>query len=63
VYTIEVKRRELERQLRDLGWRFLRHGHKHDVGTDGERQEAVPRHAEINDKLAKVILSRARGKV
>ncbi len=58
-----MKRRELERQLRGLGWRFLRHGRKHDVWTDGERQEPVPRHAEINEKLAKVILNRAKGKV
>jgi len=63
VYTLEMRRRELERQLRDLGWKFLRHGRKHDVWTDGERQEPVPRHAEINEKLAKVILNRAKGKV
>jgi len=58
-----MKRRELERQLRSLGWRLVRHGGKHDVWSDGDREEAVPRHTEINDKLAGAILTRARKKV
>ncbi|MBI4516746.1 MAG: type II toxin-antitoxin system HicA family toxin [Deltaproteobacteria bacterium] len=55
-----MKRRELERRLRSLGWRFVRHGGKHDVWFDGEREETVPRHTEINEKLATVILVRAK---
>ena len=63
MYSIAaVKRRELERMLRDLGWALLRHGRKHDVWSDGDRQEAIPRHAEINDKLAAAILARAQRK-
>ena len=58
-----MKRREVERQLRALDWRFVRHGGKHDVWTDGTREEALPRHAEINEKLAHAILHRARKKV
>ena len=54
-----MKRRDLEEALRRLGWRFLRHGGKHDVWSDGERQEAIPRHSEINEKLARAILRRA----
>lgn len=54
-----MKRRELEEALRKLGWRLLRHGAKHDVWTDGERQEPVPRHTDINEKLARAILRRA----
>lgn len=57
-----MKRRKLEKALRQLGWEFLRHGRKHDVWTDGEREEAIPRHAEINEKLARAILRRARRK-
>jgi len=53
----------LERQLRGLGWRLIRHGGRHDVWSDGERQEAVPRHVEINEKLAVAVLRRARRKV
>ncbi|MGN6186833.1 MAG: type II toxin-antitoxin system HicA family toxin [Thermoanaerobaculia bacterium] len=56
-----MKRRDLERQLLDCGWRFLRHGANHDVWTDGEREEPIPRHREINEKLARTILRRACG--
>lgn len=54
-----MKRRELERRLRQLGWSLVRRGRKHDLWTDGERLEAVPRHAEISERLALAILVRA----
>ena len=57
-----MKRLELERRLAALGWSFLRHGRKHDVWSDGERQQAVPRHRNINEKLAMAILARAARK-
>lgn len=57
-----MKRHQVEKTLQKLGWRFLRHGGKHDVWTDGERQEAIPRHVEINEKLARAILRRAKEK-
>ena len=57
MYTL-IKRLKLEKVLRDLGWKFLRRGGNHDVWTDGERQEAIPRHREINEKLARAILRR-----
>ena len=62
VYNREMKRRELERRLRDLGWRFQRHGGKHDVwcNGDGSFTEYVPRHAGINERLARAILKRAK---
>jgi mRNA interferase HicA len=56
-----MKRRDLEEALRNLGWYFLRHGGKHDVWTDGKREEAIPRHTEIHDKLAQAILRRVKG--
>jgi len=55
-----VKRRDLEQKMAELGWRFLRSGGRHDVWTDGEREEAVPRHREINEQLARAILQRVR---
>jgi predicted RNA binding protein YcfA (HicA-like mRNA interferase family) len=56
-----MKRRELERRLRDLGWVLARHGGKHDVwsNADGSFTEYVPRHAEIHEMLARAILKRA----
>ena len=59
MYNDRMKRRELEKALSKLGWYFLRHGGNHDVWTDGEGQEAIPRHREINEMLAKSILRRA----
>jgi mRNA interferase HicA len=56
-----MKRQELEKALRQLGWRLLRHGGRHDVWTDGQRQEAILRRAEVHDRLARAILPRARG--
>ncbi|MCP5065956.1 MAG: type II toxin-antitoxin system HicA family toxin [bacterium] len=53
-----MKRRELEKRLRKAGWEFLRHGGNHDVWTNGEQQEAIPRHSELNERLAKAILRR-----
>jgi len=58
VYTSPVKRRDLER-LTECGWRFLRSGGRHDVWSNGERDEAIPRHNEINEVLARAILRRA----
>ena len=57
-----MKRKELERRLRELDYAFLRHGGKHDVWTssDGSFTEYVPRHAEINERLARIILKRAK---
>jgi mRNA interferase HicA len=55
-----MKRRELERRLRGLGWRFLRHGGNHDVWTDGEREEAIPRHIQVRERPAFAILRRIR---
>jgi hypothetical protein len=55
-----MKKRELENELKTLGWWLLRHGSKHDVWTNGERQEPIPRHIQINEKLARSILHKAR---
>ncbi|MBA3756115.1 MAG: type II toxin-antitoxin system HicA family toxin [Nitrosomonas sp.] len=54
-----MKRRDLERALRDLGWAFRRHGGNHDVWAKDDHTEAVPRHTEVNEKLALAILRRA----
>ncbi len=55
-----MKRRFLERRLRALGWRLVRHGAYHDVWSDGEREIALPRHNEINEYTAKAILRQAK---
>ncbi len=56
-----MKRRQLEKRLKDLGWNLDRHGRKHDVWTNGEYEIAVPRHKEINEYTATAILKEAKG--
>lgn len=54
-----MKKRELEKALQELGWYLKRHGRNHDIWTNGEDSEPVPRHNEINELLAKKILNTA----
>jgi hypothetical protein len=56
-----MKRKELERKLRDLGWRIVRHGARPDIWAQGEIEIAVPRHIEINEYTARAILQTAKG--
>jgi mRNA interferase HicA len=56
-----MKRRDLERALRELGWSLVRHGGRHDVWAKGERELVVPRHVEINEYTARAILKEDRG--
>ena len=44
-----------------MGWRLARHGRKHDIWTNDEREVAVPRHKEINEYTAKAIIKEAKG--
>jgi len=53
-----MKRRDLIKILEDNGWYMKRHGTNHDIYTDGKRREEVPRHTEVNEKLAKAIIKR-----
>jgi hypothetical protein len=39
----------------------VRNGAKHEIWGNGEEQETVPRHKEIDEYLAKKILARADG--
>ncbi len=51
-----MKRRELIRRLVRAGFRFYRHGSKHDIYVRGTEEEQIPRHRELNEQLAKAIL-------
>lgn len=55
-----MKKKDLEKVLAGLGWEFQRHGGSHDVWTDGEHSEFIPRHKEINEILAKAIIKRVK---
>ena len=53
-----MKQRDLIKKLEDGGFIFERHGNNHDVYVRGTEREEVPRHKEINERLAKAILKR-----
>ena len=53
-----MKRRDLVSALEKSGCGLLRHGARHDIYHNPQtgRSEPVPRHREINEKLARKIL-------
>lgn len=53
-----MKRKDLIDLLERNGWRLQRNGTNHDIYTNGKVMEAVPRHREISENLAKAIIKR-----
>ncbi len=53
-----MKRKDLIKLLEKNGWYFKRDGHDHDIYTNGEKSEPIPRHREINELLAKSIIKK-----
>jgi mRNA interferase HicA len=51
-----MKQRDLIKKLEDSGFVFERHGGNHDIYRRDHDIEKVPRHKEINEQLAKMIL-------
>ncbi len=51
-----MKQRDLIKKLQSVGFEFERHGGNHDIYIRGNDEEKVPRHREVNEKLAKAIL-------
>lgn len=48
-----MKRRDYIKLLVKNGWKFKREGSNHTVYVKGNRIEEVPRHREINERLAR----------
>ncbi|MCL2312746.1 MAG: type II toxin-antitoxin system HicA family toxin [Firmicutes bacterium] len=53
-----MKRRDLIKKLEQNGWYFERAGSKHDIYSNGKRNESIGRHKDIDEELAKKILRR-----
>lgn len=51
-----MKQRELIKKLQKAGFKFERNGGNHDVYRRGADVEVIPRHKEINEKLANAIV-------
>ena len=56
-----MKQRILIKEIKSKGFYFLRHGSDHDIYTNGEVEIEIPRHREINEKLAKKIIKDVEG--
>ena len=53
-----MKRRKLIKILEKNGWYLKRNGANHDLYTNGKVTETIPRHPDINERLAKEIIKR-----
>lgn len=53
-----MKKRELLKLFKNASWYFLRDGGNHEIYTDGKNIVAIPRHADINENLAKGLIKR-----
>lgn len=53
-----MKRRDLVKLFEGNGWYLYREGANHDIYTNGEKSEPIPRHKEIKENLAKAIIKR-----
>ena len=53
---VQMKQRDLIRRLESIGFKFERHGGNHDIYRRGNEIEQIPRHKEINERLAKTIM-------
>ena len=53
-----MKRKDLIRKLEEAGFKFKDHGGNHDIYKRGNDTEVIPRHNEINERLARKILKK-----
>ena len=53
-----MKRRELIKLLEKNGWYIKRNGGTHDLYTNGKQTEPIPRHPDINERLARSIIKK-----
>lgn len=53
-----MKRKDLIKLFEKNGWKLLREGGNHSVYTNGAENEAIPRHNEVNERLAKALIKK-----
>lgn len=53
-----MKRRDLMKKFTNNGWKFLREGADHTIITNGNDIEQIPRHREINERLARALIKK-----
>jgi len=52
--------KKLKKLLTKYGWLFKREGGRHEIWSNGEMTQAIPRHREISEYTAKKIISIAK---
>lgn len=52
----ELYERDFIKKLEESGFVFERHGGNHDIYRKGNNIEKIPRHKEVNEQLARMIL-------
>lgn len=53
-----MKQKDLIKKLESAGFIFEQHGSNHDIYSRGTEKEEVPRHKEIDERLAKAIIKK-----
>lgn len=53
-----MKRKDLIKLFEKNGWYFEREGGSHTVYTNGKESEPIPRHSEINERLARALIKK-----
>ena len=53
-----MKRKDLIKLLERNGWSKAREGGSHTIYTKGSETEPIPRHTEVEERLAKAIIKR-----
>ncbi len=53
-----MKHRDLVKLFEQNGWWMKRDGANHDIYTNGKATEPIPRHREINEKLAQALIKK-----
>jgi predicted RNA binding protein YcfA (HicA-like mRNA interferase family) len=58
-----MNRKDLIKQIENLGCSLVRHGAKHDwyINPETKKSQPVPRHNEINENLARHIIKMLSG--
>jgi mRNA interferase HicA len=49
VYNKGMKKKELEKELKRLGWKLKRQGGSHEIWSNGITVQPLPRHNEIKE--------------
>ena len=54
-----MKRNDLIKSIEAHGYKFIRNGGRHDIYGKGNETIEVPRHREVNERLARAIIKKA----